>query len=120
MSTSFGRQFFDRQMEYLNKNDIDGLVDNQYDEQAILVSFSDTIRGREALRQYFKGYVEKLGKLELKSIDNFVEIEDAIFFQATMDTVFGRSQVYDIFVFANGKATRHFTGVISVTPKPQV
>lgn len=118
MSTSFGRQFFDRQIEYLTKPDFDALVEQQYDPHAILVGFGFTIRGREALREHFKGYLARLGRLVLKSLDDYTEIEDAIFFGATVDTDQGRAKVYDIFVFKDGKAFRHFTGVISIESKP--
>jgi hypothetical protein len=93
------------------------LIENQYHEDAILVSFDNTIRGRDALHAYFVGYLDHLGGINLKSTDKFTEIEDGIFFEATVETGIGEARVYDVFTLRDGKIFRHFTGVISVRPK---
>jgi hypothetical protein len=48
---------------------------------------------------------------EVLSLDQFVETEDTIFFEATVRTAMGQVKVYDAFVLSDGKATHHFTGV---------
>jgi hypothetical protein len=63
-----------------------------------------------------EGYLARLGTLRLKSTDQFTETEDSIFFEATITTSIGVAKVYDVFLLREGKATHHFTGVISVTP----
>jgi hypothetical protein len=112
-----GKEFYDRQLAYLAKKDIDGLVENQYHAEAILVSFDTVVRGRAALKTHFTNYLGHLGKIELISTDKFAEIEDAIFFEATVETAIGIAVVYDVFTFKDGKAIRHFTGVKEVRPK---
>ena len=105
------RQFYEAQIEYLVAGDVEGLIDNQYTDDALLVSFDNQIRGNAALKEYFKGYLEMLGKLEVVSTDKFVETEDAIFFEATVNTNFGQAVVFDAWVIRDGKIAYHFTGV---------
>jgi hypothetical protein len=117
MSTTPGKAFYDRQVNFLAQQDIDGLIQSQYHPDAVLVTFDFSVRGRDALRELFKNYLGHLGKIKLLSTDKFAEIEDAIFFEATVETDIGEAVVYDVFTFRDGKAIRHFTGVKSVKPK---
>jgi hypothetical protein len=117
MSTTFGKAFYERQVAFLATQDINGLVEAQYHPDAVLVGFDFTVRGHTALREHFKNYLGHLGKITLLSTDKFTEIEDAIFFEATVETAIGEAVVYDVFTFKDGKAIRHFTGVKSVKPK---
>ena len=112
-----GKAFYDRQVALLANQDIDGLMETQYHPDAVLVSFDTTVRGHAALREHFKNYLGHLGKIKLLSTDQFAEIEDGIFFEATVETDIGIAVVYDVFTFQDGKAIRHFTGVKSVRPK---
>ena len=66
---TFGRQFFDEHMAYIYAGDLDGMIDDQYDEDAVLISPFDIldtppphiIRGREALKAFFHRYVSWQG-----------------------------------------------------------
>jgi hypothetical protein len=107
-----GREFYDRQIQYLLDRDIDALIDNHYNEDAKLVSHDNVIQGRDDLKQYFKGYVEMLGDLQVLSTDKFTDTGDAIMFEATVNSNFGQVRVYDAFVMNNGKIDYHFTGVM--------
>ena len=62
------------------------------------------------------GYLATMGKIELKSTDKWVETDDSIFFEATVWTDHGEAHVYDVFILKDGKATHHYTGLISFTP----
>ena len=117
MSTTPGKSFYNRQLAFLAQQDIPGLVDSQYHPDAVLVGFDFTVRGQAALREHFKNYLGHLGKIKLLSTDKFAEIEDAIFFEATVETDIGIAEVYDVFTFKDGKAIRHFTGLKAVRPK---
>ena len=66
---------------------------------------------RNDLKQYFRGYVAKLGNLQMVSLDAFVETDDAVLFEATVRTATGEARVFDAFVLLEGKAAYHFTGV---------
>ena len=110
-----GRAFYERQIALLEAGDVDGVA-AQYHDDAALVGFDVTVRGREAIREHMRGYLAHLGTLELRSTDRFTEIEDAIFFEATIRTDLGIARVYDVFILREGRATHQFTGLISVAP----
>jgi hypothetical protein len=110
-STTAGRTFYDRQVGYLKAKDVDGLVDNHYNDDAVLVRFDSVIKGKDALKQFFHQYVEMLGDIEVESTDQFAETEDTIFFEATVKSKLGRAQVYDAWVLKNGKISYHFGGM---------
>lgn len=120
---SAGKEFYDRQVEYLAGPDIDGLIENQYHPDAILVGYdAQTMTpwqrsGHEELKAHFKAYMEHLGYIKLISTDMFAEIGDAIFFEATVEVAGGIANVYDVFTFKDGKAIRHFTGLKGFRPK---
>ena len=111
-----GKEFYDRQVAYLEVGDVDGLVTNQYNPNAQLVGFDFTVVGHEALRIHFREYLKNLGGLKLMSTDKFTETEDSIFFEATVRVGGGEARVYDVFVFDNGKISHHFTGLLGFTP----
>jgi ketosteroid isomerase-like protein len=106
------RQFYDAQIRYLQSGDVEGLIDNQYTQDATLVSFDNQITGNAALKEYFKGYLQMLGSLEVLSTDKFVETDDSLFFQATVKTNLGQAVVFDAWVLRDGKISHHFTGVM--------
>ncbi len=107
--------FYRRQIACLEGNDLDGLM-AQYHEDAVLLTFDTTVRGHDALRPYMAAYLARLGSLRLRSTDKFRATDDAILFEATVDTDHGVARVYDAFALRDGKATHHFAGVLSFTP----
>ena len=111
MLRTSGRTFYEEQLEYLFKKDVDGLVDNHYTEDAQLIAFDFVVKGRDALKEHFRGYLEMLGDLQVESTDKFQETDDSIFFEATVNSRLGRVVVYDAFVLRDGKISHHFTGV---------
>ncbi len=117
MSSTPGKQFYDRQIKYLEANDVPGLIANQYADDGVIVGFGFTRKGTEALLEHFKNYMAQLGKIKLISTDNFTETDDSIFFEATVETAGGTAQVYDVFILNDeNKATHHFTGLKSFKP----
>ena len=111
MADTPGKQFYQRQLDYLAAKDVDGLVENHYAEDGELISFDFTIKGQEALKEHFRGYLEMLGYIKVLSTDKFTETDNTIFFEATAETKLGVVQVYDAFVLREGKVVHHFTGV---------
>ena len=103
--------FFDRQVDYLVRKDIDGLVENQYSPDAVLMGLDMVVRGREALRSYYNLYIQRLGYLKVISINQINQAEDGLIFDATVETQLGVRNVYNAFVLRDGKAIYHFTGV---------
>lgn len=118
MSSTPGKQFYDRQIKYLEANDVDGLIANQYADDAIIVGFEFQHRGTEALTTHFHNYLAQLGnKVKLISTDKFTETDDSIFFEATVETAYGTARVYDVFILnGDNKATHHYTGLLSFVP----
>jgi hypothetical protein len=111
-----GKAFYDRQVAYLQAKDIDGLIANQYAPDGELIGFDFNVKGSDALRKHFVGYLARLGDIKPLSTDKFTETEDTIFFEATIHITGGVARVYDAFVLKNGKATHHFTGLLGFTP----
>jgi ketosteroid isomerase-like protein len=105
------RQLYEAQIRYLQAADVDGLIDDQYTDDALLVSFDNQIRGNAALKEYFRGYLQVLGSIEVLSTDRFVETADTVFFEATMRTNLGQARVFDAWVLRDHKIAYHFTGV---------
>jgi SnoaL-like protein len=109
--TNSGRRFYDEQIALLQQNNTDELIEHHYHGDAVLVTFQGVVRGEEALKRHFRSYMAKLGKLTVRSLDQFAETEDSLFFEATVETALGVARVYDAFVLKQGKATHHFTGL---------
>jgi ketosteroid isomerase-like protein len=107
-----GQQFYERQIRLLQEKDADRLVDEHYAEDATVVSFATVVRGADALKEYFRGYLAALGDLTLLSTDNFQSTGDTILFEATVETGRGRARVYDAIVLEGDKIKYHFTGVM--------
>ena len=113
MELTPGRAFYQRQIAALEAHDMDTLM-IQYHPDAIMVGFDFTVKGLAAIRKRMVGYLERLGALKLKSTEKFTEIDDAIFFEATITSDLGEARVYDVFMLRDSKATHHFSGVISL------
>jgi ketosteroid isomerase-like protein len=107
-----GRVFYDRHIQFLVDKDVDGLVETNYAPDAELITFQTVVSGREALRRYFRDYIDMLGDIVVESTDEFAETDDAIFFEATVSSKLGRARVYDAWTIRNGQITHHFAGVM--------
>jgi hypothetical protein len=115
-NTSPGKAFYDRQVRFLEANDVEGLIASQYAGDAELVGYDLHVKGTQALITHFTAYLANLGSIELISTDKFMETDDAIMFEATIKVTAGMARVYDCFVLKNGKAVYHFTGILGFTP----
>ena len=113
------RSIYDRQVELLTLNDTDRMIDEQYTPDAALLNIDapTAIVGAEALKEFFKGYIAKLGHLKLVSTDKYTESDDSIMFEATIETAGGVARVYDTFVIRDGRIWRHYSGLLGFTPK---
>ncbi len=111
-----GRAFYNRQVAFLEANDVHGLIISQYNSYAELVGFDLHVKGSEALIKHFTGYLHSLGGIKLISTEKFMETENALMFEATVKVAAGVARVYDSFVLKDGKAAYHFTGMLGFTP----
>jgi ketosteroid isomerase-like protein len=105
------REFYKEQLDYLFAKDVDGLIDNHYNEDAVLIGFDFVVKGRDALKAHFRTYLQMLGHFEVKSTNKFRETEDTLFFEASVVSDLGPAEVYDALVLKDGKIVYHFTGV---------
>jgi carbon-monoxide dehydrogenase small subunit len=105
------KQFYQRQVECLMSKDVDRLVDENYHDDAVLTSGDFTVRGKTALKEHFYNYLKWVTIKEVKSTDLFVETDNTVLFEATIESNFGIAKVYDAFVLRDGKVAYHFTGV---------
>ena len=112
MELTPGQAFYQRQIAALEAGDMNAIL-AQYHPDATMIGYDFVVRGHGAIEEHFERYLERLGTLKLKSTDKFIETEDAIFFEATITSRLGEARVYDVFFLREGKASHHFTGVIS-------
>ncbi|MFN6559498.1 MAG: nuclear transport factor 2 family protein [Nostoc sp. ChiSLP01] len=111
-----GRQFFDKHLETIAAGKIDEMVDRDYAEDAVLITFFNgfentpapiTIRGRENIKKFFHDYLRTIEYIDIKSLD-FTEAENAIFFQAKFNCKLGLVSVGDAWTIRNGQIAYHF------------
>jgi hypothetical protein len=114
MGNTNGRQFYEEQISLLGAGRLDELVQRHYTPDAQLIRLDGATTGHAALTETLRDHAAALGAFRVISTDKFIETEDTVFFEATMESAgFGRVRVYDAFVLVNGKASHHFTGVIA-------
>jgi hypothetical protein len=106
-----GKQLYLRQVECLISKDIESLVEENYNDDANLVSAQSSVCGKPALKKHFRDYLSRVSIKGVKSTDLFVETADAMLFEATIESDTGIVKVYDAFVLKNGKISYHFSGV---------
>jgi hypothetical protein len=105
-------KFYEKHLQFFFDRDIDGLLESDYNEDAVVVSYDFAVKGHDGLRQLFTQYIEMIGDITLKSTDQFNETEDSIMLEATLETSkAGVRKVYDVFVMRDGKISYHFTGL---------
>jgi hypothetical protein len=106
-----GWRFYKRHIELLQERNIDELLATHYDPDAQLVAVEWSVRGHDALRQAFAGYLDSIGEFTVDT-ERFHETDDSVFFEATMHTAgAGVRKVYDAFVLRDGRISHHFTGI---------
>jgi hypothetical protein len=116
-TTTPGRKFFDQHMAYITTDDVDGMVDAQYTNDAVLISPFDIldtppphiVRGNQALKDFFRKYLAWQGAIKVESLYDFAEIDDSISFQAIFTSKTGRWVVGDAWHMRDGKIDRHFS-----------
>jgi hypothetical protein len=121
MSTSAeatpGKKFFDEHMAFIGAKDVVGMIDNEYTDDAVLISPFDildtppphTVVGSQALKDFFEKYLAWQGEINVESLYNFVELEDSICFHAIFTSHTGRWVVGDMWHLDGGKIDRHYS-----------
>lgn len=123
-TTSPGKKFFDEHMAFIYANDIDGMIDKQYTQDAILISPFDVIpgkqpphvvKGNKELKDFFHTYIAWQGSINVESLYDFAELDDTITFQAIFTSKTGRWVVGDSWHMKDGKIDRHYSFAHKVT-----
>lgn len=110
MADGPGKVLFDRQLRYYAEDDIEGLLENNYTEDARLVMFDYQVHGRDQLRQHFKGFKEIAGKVNFKEVEKFVENGNTMLIQVSAETEkLGTMVFIDAFVLQGGKISNQFS-----------
>jgi hypothetical protein len=112
-----GRKFFDEHMDYIYKGNVDGMIDDQYTQDAVLFSPFDVlgtppphvVRGNAALKDFFRRYMAWQGAIQVEQIYDFCETADSIFFQAIFTSNTGRWVVGDAWHMRSGKIDNHYS-----------
>jgi hypothetical protein len=116
VSTTPGREFFDQHMAYINTRDLDGLVRNQYSENAVLITPFDIldkppphiIQAGPALIDFFVKWLDYHGAMTIDSLYDFAELDDTISFQALMTSQTGKWVLGEAWHLAGDKIDRHY------------
>lgn len=111
-------EFFNQHMEYIGRKDVAGMIDDQYTQDAVLISPFDVlpdakpphiVRGNQALKDFFNTYLDWQGGLEDVQLPLFVATENSIFFQATFTSQTGHWAVGDAWHMTDGKIDTHYS-----------
>lgn len=117
MAVSPGHKFFDEHMAYIYANKIDEMVDNQYTEDAVLISPFNVLKtppphivvGRKSLKEFFHTYIDWQGSINVEKLYDFVETGNSIFFQAIFTSRTGRWVVGDAWHMRDNKIDIHYS-----------
>jgi hypothetical protein len=106
---SKGRDFYNRQLQYLQNGDIEGLVRDQYHDDAEMVTFEFTLKGKDAIRKYLQeDEPTQAGKVHKSETAFFAESDDCILFTAIIESEkLGTFIARDAFYLRDGKTYRH-------------
>ena len=103
------RDLFERQLRLIETGDLDGLLE-QYEEDAVLVRFDRVVSGRDALREFFAGYLA--AEPHVRSVDAYADAGDVVSYRATLGTNAGDMRAYGVFFLRNGKIWRQVAGAV--------
>ena len=115
--TTPGRKFFDEHMAFIYANKIDEMIDDQYAQDAVLISPFDVldtppphiVRGNKALKEFFRTYIGWQGAIQVEKLYDFAETPESIFFQAIFTSKTGRWVVGDAWHMRDGKIAVHYS-----------
>lgn len=107
------KTFYDEQLSLLDKGDAEALVNAHYADDIVMIVNSGEApviaKGKNEVVNLFSYYLKNVYR-GFVSTEKFIETDDSIFFEATIDTADGPLRVYDVLVVENGKVKRHYSG----------
>lgn len=113
----WGEKFLGEHVAYLQKGDFDGLMHDHYHDDAELITFEFTIKGKDAIKHYLSvDQPKKSGKVLGMSMDAYAESDDCIIFTASVNSEnLGVFIARDALYVKGGKVLRH----IALTLPPE-
>lgn len=124
-----GQAFFEQHLARISANQIDTMVDNDYTDDAVLMTFFNgfpdenppmILKGKEAIKQFFHQYMSVIGSIDVQKIDfteDFDGTTGSIFFQAQFICALGLMEVGDAWTMKEGKIQYHYGFWASETPQ---
>ncbi len=114
-----GRSFHLKYVACLQTRDLPGLLD-LYDPDATLLSgdsgVAAAVAGAQGIAKFFGQYFGGLGSLSARPTGKYVEGQDSVLCETSVETADSIARVLDVFVLKDGKATHHFTSTVQVLP----
>lgn len=103
-----GREFYQEQLGFVATGNIDGLLDEHYHPDAVMVTFDGIRRGRDQLKDYYVNTLKLMGQVTFLATEYYAETEDCLIFKAVITSA-GRGTIHadNGFYFKDGKIFRH-------------
>jgi len=100
-----------RQVEYLQRGDVQGLVKALYAEAARFDSFDVHAAGRDAIAGVIELYLRRTAGLGRRTIETFTAGRDYIWFELAMETPAGPVRTYEFKFLREGRIALELFGV---------
>jgi ketosteroid isomerase-like protein len=100
-----------RQVEYLQRGDVRGLVNALYAEDARFDSFDVHAAGRDAIAGVIELYLRRTERLGRPTIETFTAGRDYIWFEMTMEGPAGPVRTYEVKFLREGRIALELFGV---------
>ena len=100
-----------RQVEYLQRGDVQGLVNALYTEDARFDSFDVHAAGRDAVAGVIELYLRRTAGLGPRTIETFTAGRDYIWFELAMETAAGPVRTYEVKFLREGRTALELFGV---------
>lgn len=108
------QEFYENHLKLLEGNDAIELVEHDYHDDATMILLVAEqpiyVIGKEALKVQLDDYLKNIYRGFI-STEKLAITDDSIFLEATIQTAFGPSKVYDALFMKDGKIYRHYSGV---------
>jgi hypothetical protein len=105
------RELFDRHRRLVEAGDVEALV-GLYHEDAVLLRFDRTVRGRAGLRDHFTAYLA--GHPRVREVLQLADAEDLVSYQVLVEQGGEEVRAYGAFMLRGERIARHVEGLFPV------
>ncbi len=107
------KDFVDNHLKLLSEGNAENLVENDYHDDAVMMLMvgpePQVVKGKDALKVLLGMYMKDIYR-GFVSFQTLTFSDDSICLEATINTVFGESKVWDALYMKDGKIFRHYSG----------